>query len=518
MKKTLASKIKLFKKYKKQIAISLFALSGLILLSSLLAALPAFDFEPEDSSVSGPAQKLNDSNASNNGYLKFGPGTTTEPSGDPVTVRPAKSTAYFGNPGIGWQDDNFTSSQLQMNVEYYRSQFSWKDVNPSKGSYNWKPIDSRIASAKSKGRQASFRVYSMRGEIFGGHQVPQWVLDEGAKITSDGDPDYSNAVYQTRWATFVNALRNKYDGHPDVAFIDISGYGNFNEWSWQNQTTFENNYNNPTTLDGHARNHLADMFIGGSGTVKMRRSNGSTRTMDYSYPGFQKTQLIMPYAGIRQSTWYVWDKNKPIGFRYDCLGQITLNDIMQLGNRMETAWQDAPVVYEFCSSFNESRANTVLHATRGSLVHDNGTNVTSGVKDMLRYAGYRYYPQLIRFDSEASSGGEVNFRLEWKNVGNAKAYSKMGQDYTVRAGLFKSDGTLLNEERRANVSSWLPESVRGSTPYVINASVPTTGAASGSQLKFKIAIVNKNTGKNINLAIDLPKSSRWYEIGTVRIR
>src|SRR5215203_5201570 len=114
----------------------------------------------------------------------------------------------------------------------------------------------------------------MVGAPFDGHMIPDWVLRKGAKLFADGEPDYSNCIYQETWARFVEQLSIRYDGNPDVAFIDISGYGNFNEWGWQNQQTewdelWADHYSLGTavpadfqTLDGQARKRLADMFIG----------------------------------------------------------------------------------------------------------------------------------------------------------------------------------------------------------------------------------------------------------------
>src|SRR5947209_15314643 len=125
------------------------------------------------------------------------------------------------------------------------------------------------------------------------------ILSRGTKIISGGNPDFSNCTYQEEWGRFVDALGRKYDGDSNVAFIDISGYGAYNEWPYVNSQTDLKE----TSLDYMARKRLVDMFMGGSSNAqKCRDSNGNIRTVSYSYRGIQKTQLIMPYAGIVQST------------------------------------------------------------------------------------------------------------------------------------------------------------------------------------------------------------------------
>ena len=63
-------------------------------------------------------------------------------------------------------------------------------------------------------------------------------------------------------------------GNPAIAFIDISGYGKFNEWDWGTQTewdplwdeSYKKNPREPPstmqTLDSQARRRLVDIFVG----------------------------------------------------------------------------------------------------------------------------------------------------------------------------------------------------------------------------------------------------------------
>src|SRR5690606_4762305 len=127
-----------------------------------------------------------------------------------------------------------------------------------------------------------------------------------------------------------------------------SGYGNFNEWGWEDsQTTWEDNYMNPTTLDGQARSRLAEMFIGGSNNSHRCQTGNSTQTTSYNYVGFQETQLVMPFAGIQQSTRYVAESRSDVGIRYDCLGRDA--SLPKIDDVIEATWRTAPIVFEFCA-------------------------------------------------------------------------------------------------------------------------------------------------------------------------
>ena len=238
---------------------------------------------------------------------------------DEIIVHPTYYDGYLYNPGMGWQTVNSERVNFPESVVYAnRDMITWKILNPAEGVYNWAPLSEGIAQAATIGKQFSFRVFTISGESYGPEEVPDWVLQKGALIRLDGEPDYSNCVYQQEWGKFVTELLAKYDGNPSIAYIDISGYGNFNEWSWQDQTewdtVWDENYRNGTassitlqTLDGQARRRLADIFIGGSfSSHQCRDASGNILQTSYAYIGAQKTQLIMPYAGIPLSTLFVF--------------------------------------------------------------------------------------------------------------------------------------------------------------------------------------------------------------------
>ncbi len=224
-------------------------------------------------------------------------------------VIPRPIGGYTANPGMGWQyGPGAGRTQLTETVAYRRSSYGWARLNPRPGVYDFGRLDRELDRVQAVGKQLAFRIYTMRGEHHGGHEIPQWVLASGARLLSNGEPDYGSCVYQRRWGAMVEELRRRYDGNPAIAWVDISGYGNFNEWSWQDQTRWEAVPSHPRTVDGMARNRLADMFIGGSGAVTCRGSMavpsvrrtttpaGSTPSCSCRRPGSSSRAAMSPCA------------------------------------------------------------------------------------------------------------------------------------------------------------------------------------------------------------------------------
>ncbi len=473
-------------------------------------------------------------------------------AGSRVLVRPTAISDYLTNPGIGWQHAPGSGTPLLPETVSYpnRAEISWKILNPAEGVYDWTALDTRIAAAVAEGKQISFRVYTMRGESYGGHQVPNWVIANGAKINSStGDPDYSNCTYQLHWGQFVEQLRQRYDGNPAIAFIDISGYGDFNEWSWVNQTEWDDDwlaaysaYQNAgytgtppdgsdistTVLDSQARRRLADMYIGGAFTGhKCRTSSGATQTVNYSYTGFQTTQLVMPYAGTRQSTQYVFARRRDVGFRHDCLGQSnsTTDLPAKVGGEIARLWPDAPIVYEFCAYLGSdlfTQANTLLRATHGSIVHDNlegsRRNATE-IENLMRYAGYRYFLREASYPAFIQRGASFTPIMKWQNVGYAPSYPRMGQTFALHFYLTSGETVVQDWSISADLSEWMPADPLPGTPpdNVVSPSLSVPAGLAEGTYTTEVAVIDTRTGLPINLGFAGRNAAGRYPLGTVQV-
>ncbi|HEX8991332.1 MAG TPA: DUF4832 domain-containing protein [Anaerolineales bacterium] len=437
---------------------------------------------------------------------------------------------YLSNPGIGWQRGSNPQGLVDLpeTVAYaVRSTIAWAVLNPAEGVYDWSVLDSELEQAISAGEQFSFRVYTMAGEGFGGQRIPGWVRTEGATLQSSGEPDYSNCVYQQRWGDFVNALIQRYDGNPNIAFIDISGYGSFNEWDWGDETEWDPAWKDAfttgtpgpwafQTLDGQARRRLADMFIGGTfARHECRAQNGQIESVDYAYDGFRKTQLVMPFAGINQSTQYVRARRIDVGFRYDCLGRQ--KDEQLVIQAAGDTWRHAPVVFELCdpSYYTTESAQAVSQQTHASLIHDNGSELdVQTLANLLQNVGYKYVLQSAKLSGTVQAGSTLSLSMVWHNVGLAPAYPKMGQDFRLHVYLVAGtgQGTPVDELVSADIATWMPADSPGGKPpdNSILAELKIPSSLESGTYEVKVAILDQRTGQPIQLGLKDPDGEGRY--------
>ncbi len=455
-----------------------------------------------------------------------------------TTISPLQVDKYLANPGIGWQYDvNPESAVLPETVVYgERLKIGWSTLNPAEGIYDWTALDNLLSSAVAAEKQFSFRVFTMRGQGYGAHTLPDWVIEKGAYILADGSPDYSSCVYQENWGTFVEALIARYDNRPEIAFVDISGYGDFNEWSWQDQTrwdpVWEHDYAQGTAtaasftdIDSQARRRLVDMFIGGSfPNHRCRNAQGRIETVSYAYEGFQNTQLVMPFAGINQSTQYVFMRDPSVGFRHDCLGRPNTASIPNtFRSELAQIWRQAPVVYELCppDQVNWESARSLLAQTHGSIVHNNGTLFSADeLERLLLPVGYRYTLAEARIQSLAHSGETLQVEMDWQNVGLAPSYPAMGQDFELVLSLEDESGRAIEAYPVDMViAEWMPAATPDALAptYSFQVQVPISSSMRSGIYLLKVEIIEKRTGKPIQLAFDGNDGTGKYFITQIHI-
>lgn len=445
-----------------------------------------------------------------------------------VTTTMTENSGYLQNPGIGYQGwTHDIASAIPTNVEYRRGKhpeqgkFNWQECNPSQGAYDWTSIDALLSAAAARGEQASFRIMTMVGESFGGHLVPDWVVSAGATIRANGEPDYRNRYYLTHFGTFVNALRARYDGDARIAFIDISGYGQFNEWQ-ANDLTDDNSTADlvgATGPDAVARKMLIHMFVGGSGTnVNVIETNGSTGTLSYTYTGFQTTQLVMPYGGMWASTRYVLGQYPNVGWRNDALfgPDSTLTALSAIGYGITTRWQTAPVAFEPLggkATADFPAGTTAAQGLGASLFHDNSVTATAAeMSSFMEHWGYRYACQQAKVPATASGSAGLTIETTWKNTGYAKAYPRMGQDFEVVHALANGAGTVVDSwAATPDVSAWLPNVTQTVT------SVRTLPGLAAGAYTVLVGVRNRRTGSRIVLPHTTARSDSWYPAGSITI-
>ncbi len=117
----------------------------------------------------------------------------------------------------------------------------WCFVEPEEGKFDWSIVDTPMQRFAEGGLKAAFRFTCSENGSEAEYATPKWVKNAGAKFHEHGnpelpgrkettwEPDFDDPVFLEKLDHFLTALAARYDGHPDVAFVDIGSFGVWGE-------------------------------------------------------------------------------------------------------------------------------------------------------------------------------------------------------------------------------------------------------------------------------------------------
>lgn len=172
---------------------------------------------------------------------------------DCTTVHPRDTQQALINPSMGWTlhfysniiknygsrlaPSDVVSDFPGLSSVYLR--VPWSFLEPEEGQYDWSLLDTPAQRWIDTGKQIALRISC--SESWMRFATPEWVKKAGAKgydftpgkgACADGvywEPDYGDPVFLEKLDGFLRVLAARYDGNPNVAFIDIGSYGVWGE-------------------------------------------------------------------------------------------------------------------------------------------------------------------------------------------------------------------------------------------------------------------------------------------------
>lgn len=172
-----------------------------------------------------------------------------------ITVTPRITREALINPGMGWVYFHYSSRLWAYGGQqpagdtldwfpgcstiYFR--LPWCYLEPEEGVYRWDLIDSWSQPWIQKGKKIAFRIIASEPRF--PYATPKWVRDAGAKglvypwnktdLGSTGtmlwEPKFDDPIFLQKLEQFLAAFARRYNGNPNVAFIDVGSFGIYGE-------------------------------------------------------------------------------------------------------------------------------------------------------------------------------------------------------------------------------------------------------------------------------------------------
>lgn len=428
-----------------------------------------------------------------------------------VSVVPKENNAYLVNPGKGWIiytsfANASAAAWAKASIGYTR--YMWKDIHTAHNTFNWLPIDNDLAECAKRGKRFAFGVMTICiNSAADNRSMPQWVIDAGAKhhICDSGckAPVWDDPVFINEYGQFVAALIQRYNGHPDIEFVDCRTYGNWGEW------------------------HLGG--VGGN-------APGEAILLQYldQWTGFDKTHVILPISG--------WtDLN-------DCRYGLYARDTCKFGAREDSSetshrWNTClpflnhgPAVGEWSATYvalkhgkgwtKEIWSNDYLagqincskysyqplgewNGVEGSNSNDADTFLAENgplVDEWQNKMGYWFKMTLAYYPADLANGTTGKLSFWMRNDGVAPIYIK-GHSAVVKVALMDKTTNVLCTVilKGVNPFDWKPgETVMQSAEFAFPKST------NGTKLALGVFTKDALTDPDIKLGIDHGTPLNWY--------
>jgi hypothetical protein len=428
--------------------------------------------------------------------------------GSLITINPMEIDDILENPGMGFADFHFgfghppsVSQYPRSTVAYFR--WSWADLEPAEGAYNFTLVDRVIDQAKAKGETLAFRVMT---EYQSGS--PQWLLDKGvASVPVSGGtfPDYNNPVFLEYHEKLLRAFGSRYGGSPDIDHVDIGSVGCWGEW---NMACCQG-------VEAECKRYFPT-------------EENQIKIADWYFSYFPDRPLVMLHGGQLK-----YAASRGAGWRGDCFG-----DYGYFGpdwNHMEhgyasvledpiiaDAWKRGPVQFEVCGvmqDWYDKHFDIDLILKKGLEWHVSVLNGKSSpvpeawrprIDQFLKKIGYRFVLRQMTHSAVVSPGGTLVLRSLWDNVGVAPMYHPRPLAYRLRSA---QDRVAAQWRSPADLRRWLP----GSLQHVEEIETVPNDVPVGTY-RLDVAILNEDgRSPGVHLAIEGMREDRWYHLSKVTI-
>ena len=168
-------------------------------------------------------------------------------SASAVTVEPKNTDEALVNPGMGFVHYAYSSriwaydTGLEpgdtldwvpgTSVVYMR--LPWSYLEPEEGAFRWDILDVKARPWIEKGKRVAFRFSVMDHTV---ESIPEWARKAGIRGTrcpyrdragaADWfEPEWDDPILLAKYEAFLRAFAERWDGNPDVAFVDVGSFG-----------------------------------------------------------------------------------------------------------------------------------------------------------------------------------------------------------------------------------------------------------------------------------------------------
>ncbi|WNR42346.1 DUF4832 domain-containing protein [Paenibacillus roseipurpureus] len=431
---------------------------------------------------------------------------------DRVSYFPAETDQVLNNPYMGFVIDA-RNKEAKQPFRLAYANLTWADLEPEKGKYAFDAVERKFQFAfwKTKGVSLILRVvldYPTEVEHL---DIPNWLYEETSKkgvsynlaYGKGFSPDYNNPRLIENHERLIQALGERYNNDPQVAFIELGSIGHWGEWHTMDEGSQRIEFPKEDVTDNYV-NHYLRYFD--RKLLLMRRPHEIALSHHLG--------LFNDAFGSHESTIDGFLKWYTDGYK----SWLTQND----QPAMPYFWKSAPSGGEFrpdVTYLNDSNMEETLLQSKLTHVSWLGPSAPSqepyggrlqpNIDRFLKTIGYRFVIAKESHEKKVRTGNSLHVKLNIINRGVAPFYFA----WPLELSLSNEQGIIVSRiQTNLDIREWLPGAQEVSHVLPIPANL-----AHGIYI-VNAAILNPETNKpEVDFAIDGRSSDGHYSLGTVEI-
>ena len=442
---------------------------------------------------------------------------------DRCTVYPVEDLSILNNPDKGWilyfYDNSAPAKEGEswsygerirpgepvvfpgLGMAYFR--LAWAYLEPEEGVYDWSLIDPWHQQFAEQGLRIGFRITAFECRDIA-YATPKWVEDAGAVFHSSDEygyahdvgswhPQWDDPVFLEKLDNFLGAFAERYDGDPDVAWIDIGslgiwGEGNLGESSLDTEPLDVYKRH----IDLHDR-HFQDTLLVvnddfGEAAVRYAAGLGMTVRDDSLcvYPG-------RPYMSEHMAEWF-W-RERPV-----------ILETCHYGGSVDRGAWDRDAVMRAVKEYKATWLS--IHYWHGEFLEQEA-DLIDQVTNRL---GYWLFVKEATLPVMLSPGDSFLVEIQWENRGVAPLY----QNYAVSLALSTEDNDIIwsAADDAYDLRRLMPEAQMRTFH---SHTLPTEMAPGDYVLAVGLSRRTEPIAPEIALAIKGRDAKRWHPLHEIQV-
>lgn len=420
--------------------------------------------------------------------------TGCSPQAEEIIVNPKEIDDSLVNPGRGFATTGIYNEDIgdrrHPHSGVIQKRWYWDDLEPEEGKIRFSMIDSIISKAVKNGQQLNPRIMCQNVKM----RIPEWAEAQGIEA-----PYYDNPVFLEKQQNFIKTFAARYDGDPNIAFVDIGTVGQWGEW------------------------HTS------SSDAEMPSDTNVLKIIDFYLDNFKKTPLVMLIGGARGPGLEYAVKNGA-GWRADCWGDMG-DDWKHMeefypaaleASKAYDAWKQAPIALETCWTMEEwHKQGWDIDYILSQALKWHTTEVNNGseaipedwwpkVKEFEKKLGYRFVLKQLEYPSIVHIGDHMTYTIIMENQGVAPIYQYYPVAFHFRSAEDTTKTwTLVTDE---DITNWMPGETTNTSQMEIPKNIPK------GKYKMYIGLISEETQQPaIELAIEGKTPDSWYILGDIQL-